>query len=59
MSLLNQQNNKGKKKGNKKSSLANSQGSKFIQNLKPRVCEQTELIPARKEEAEWLGFQAL
>jgi len=31
MSLLNQQNNKNKKKGNKKNSSANTQGSKFIQ----------------------------
>ena len=32
MSLLNQQNNKGKKKGNKKNNpAAASQGSKFIQ----------------------------
>ena len=34
MSLLNQQNNKGKKKGNKKANLANNQGSKFIQKPK-------------------------
>lgn len=34
MSLLNQQNNKGKKKGNKKANPANSQGSKFIQKPK-------------------------
>ncbi len=34
MSLLNQQNNKGKKKGNKKAGLANNQGSKFIQKPK-------------------------
>lgn len=34
MSLLNQQNNKGKKKGNKKASPANNQGSKFIQKPK-------------------------
>ncbi len=34
MSLLNQQNNKGKKKGNKKNNPANSQGSKFIQKPK-------------------------
>jgi len=34
MSLLNQQNNKGKKKGNKKSGPGNSQGSKFIQKAK-------------------------
>lgn len=31
MSLLNQQNNKNKKKGNKKNNPANAQGSKFIQ----------------------------
>jgi hypothetical protein len=35
MSLLNQQNNKGKKKGNKKNAPgSNSQGSKFIQKPK-------------------------
>ena len=34
MSLLNQQNNKGKKKGNKKSGPNNAQGSKFIQKAK-------------------------
>lgn len=34
MSLLNQQNNKGKKKGNKKNNPANAQGSKFIQKPK-------------------------
>ena len=35
MSLLNQQNNKGKKKGNKKNNSANNQGgSKFIQKPK-------------------------
>ncbi len=34
MSLLNQQNNKGKKKGNKKNNPAGNQGSKFI--LKPK-----------------------
>ena len=34
MSLLNQQNNKGKKKGTKKSGPANAQGSKFIQKGK-------------------------
>jgi hypothetical protein len=35
MSLLNQQNNKGKKKGNKKSNSATgTQGSKFIQKPK-------------------------
>ncbi|MBS1576358.1 MAG: hypothetical protein JST09_13725 [Bacteroidetes bacterium] len=35
MSLLNQQNNKDKKKGNKKNNLAgNNQGSKFIQKPK-------------------------
>lgn len=31
MSLLNQQNNKGKKKGNKKNPPNTAQGSKFIQ----------------------------
>lgn len=30
MSLLNQQHNKGKKKGNKKAGAGNSQASKFI-----------------------------
>lgn len=30
MSLLNQQNNKGKKKGNKKTGPSNNTGSKFI-----------------------------
>ncbi|MCO5238720.1 MAG: hypothetical protein M9904_01575 [Chitinophagaceae bacterium] len=35
MSLLNQQSNKGKKKANKKNSLANAPGSKFIQKPKP------------------------
>jgi hypothetical protein len=34
MSLLNQQNDKNKKKGNKKNSSGNSQGSKFIQKPK-------------------------
>ncbi len=34
MSLLNQQNNKGKKKDNKKGNQANNQGSKFIQKPK-------------------------
>lgn len=34
MSLLNQQNNKNKKKGNKKSGPAANQGSKFIQKPK-------------------------
>ncbi len=34
MSLLNQQNSKGKKKGNKKNNPANNQGSKFIQKPK-------------------------
>ena len=35
MSLLNQQNNKGKKKGNKKNSTTGTQGgSKFIQKPK-------------------------
>lgn len=34
MSLLNQQNNKGKKKGAKKNTTGNSQGSKFIQKAK-------------------------
>jgi hypothetical protein len=35
MSLLNQQNNKGKKKGNKKNNANNTQGgSKFIQKPK-------------------------
>lgn len=35
MSLLNQQNNKGKKKGNKKNAPASTgQGSKFIQKPK-------------------------
>ena len=34
MSLLNQQNNKDKKKGNKKSNAANNQGSKYIQKAK-------------------------
>ena len=34
MSLLNQQNNKDKKKGNKKNNASNSQGSKFIQKPK-------------------------
>ena len=38
MSLLNQQNNKGKKKGNKKGLPAgNNQGSKFIQKPKNNV----------------------
>ena len=35
MSLLNQQNNKDKKKGNKKNNSAPGQGSKFIQKPKP------------------------
>jgi hypothetical protein len=34
MSLLNQQNSKGKKNKNKKASLNNNQGSKFIQKPK-------------------------
>ena len=34
MSLLNQQNNKGKKKGQKKNNQAPQQGSKFIQKPK-------------------------
>lgn len=34
MSLMNQQNGKGKKKGNKKNSAATGQGSKFIQKPK-------------------------
>lgn len=34
MSLLNQQNNKGKKKDNKKAATANKGGSKFIQKPK-------------------------
>ena len=34
MSLLNQQNNKGKKKGNKKGNAAGKDGSKFIQKPK-------------------------
>jgi len=34
MSLLNQQNNKNKKKGNKKNAAGNTQGSKFIQKPK-------------------------
>ena len=34
MSLLNQQNDKNKKKGNKKNNAANNQGSKFIQKPK-------------------------
>ncbi len=34
MSLLNQQNSKGKKKGNKKNNPANNPGSKFIQKPK-------------------------
>lgn len=34
MSLLNQQNSKGKKKGNKKNQPASGQGSKFIQKPK-------------------------
>ena len=34
MSLLNQQNNKGKKKGNKKANSTSTQGSKFIQKPK-------------------------
>lgn len=34
MSLLNQQNNKGKKKGQKKNTGAAGQGSKFIQKPK-------------------------
>ena len=34
MSLLNQQNNKGKKKGNKKSAPNSAPGSKFIQKAK-------------------------
>lgn len=34
MSLLNQQNKKGKKKEGKKNSAGNSQGSKFIQKPK-------------------------
>ncbi len=38
MSLLNQQNNKGKKKGNKKNTpTGNNQGSKFIQKPKTNV----------------------
>ncbi len=45
MSLLNQQNNKGKKKGSKKSNAAtNTQGSKFIQKGQPKggfVSKQT------------------
>ena len=34
MSLLNQQNKKGKKKDNKKGGTANNQGSKFMQKPK-------------------------
>lgn len=34
MSLLNQQNSKGKKKGDKKSKSGSAQGSKFIQKPK-------------------------
>jgi len=34
MSLLNQQNNKGKKKGEKKNNAGTTQGSKFIQKPK-------------------------
>jgi hypothetical protein len=34
MSLLNQQNSKGKKKGDKKNSAATGKGSKFIQKPK-------------------------
>lgn len=34
MSLLNQQNNKGKKKGNAKNKTGTAQGSKFIQKPK-------------------------
>ena len=34
MSLLNQQNNKGKKKAAKKNTAGNAQGSKFIQKPK-------------------------
>ena len=34
MSLLNQQNNKDKKKGNRKNAAANNQGSKYIQKAK-------------------------
>lgn len=36
MSLLNQQNNKGKKKGNKKNNLQQNAGSKFIQKAQPK-----------------------
>jgi hypothetical protein len=35
MSLLNQKNNKGKKKGEKKDSAKTDKGSKFIQKPKP------------------------
>jgi hypothetical protein len=35
MSLLNQQNNKGKKNKNKKNAASNNPGSKFIQKPKP------------------------
>ncbi|MFT3748618.1 MAG: hypothetical protein QM768_09890 [Agriterribacter sp.] len=44
MSLLNQQNNKDKKKGNKKNNLPQNQGSKFIQKAQPKggfVSKQT------------------
>lgn len=44
MSLLNQQNNKGKKKGNKKNNTAQNAGSKFIQKAQPKggfVSKQT------------------
>lgn len=37
MSLLNQQNGKGKKKANKKNQTSQNQGSKFIQKSKPAV----------------------
>ncbi|MFT3703676.1 MAG: hypothetical protein QM802_15040 [Agriterribacter sp.] len=36
MSLLNQQNSKGKKKGGKKNSQNNTQGSKFIAKQQPK-----------------------
>ncbi len=36
MSLLNQQNNKDKKKGNKKNNPAQNAGSKFIQKAQPK-----------------------
>ena len=44
MSLLNQQNNKDKKKGNKKNNATVGQGSKFIQKTQPKggfVSKQT------------------